>query len=208
MTNIEKDILLLISRVRCVTEAQIKKVFISKKAYSRKNIKKTLRRMCNEYTLKKFYCDIEDSLYSDTYVYFLNGGGIFEGKDLYKALLGTELLIKLKNAGYKINRFYRNTNIDDKTYDIYILYTDRSDELKQLLCDIYIDDVECDDIDLLKYRNVNNQIVKSTIPFFEIPKIIVISSNKVCDLSEKYFNRDFLNIDFVDLNLNKLFKYI
>ena len=208
MTNLEKDILLLISRVRCVTETQIKKIYGNKKTYPRKNFKKTLKRMCNEYTLKKYYCNVDNSIFSDTYVYYLNGGNIYEGEDLFKALLGTELLIKLKGAGYNINRFYRNVSVDNKTYDIYVLYTDRSGELKQLICDIYIDDVECEDIDLYKYRNINNQIERSTIPFFEIPKVLIISSKKICDLSEKYLYRDFLNIDFVNLNLNKLFKYL
>lgn len=208
MTKMEKDVLFFISRVRCATDEQIRKVYNSRRNYTRKGFNKTLRRMCNEYTLKKFKCHISGSTFEDTYVYYLNGSNIFLGDELYKSLLGTEMTIKLRSAGYQINRFYRNTKIGDKNYDIYMLYTDRNGDLKQVLCDIYIDEEDFEDIDFFKYRNINNSIEKSTIPFFEVPKILIFSSNKLCKLSEKYFSRDFLNIEFIDLNFNKLFKYI
>ena len=61
MIGIEKDILILVSKIRCITETQVGKFFGTKKRYSRKPFKKTLRKMCNEYTLRKYPCNINYS---------------------------------------------------------------------------------------------------------------------------------------------------
>ncbi|EQG76594.1 hypothetical protein ACK2FT_15850 [Clostridioides difficile] len=39
MTNMEKEILLLISRVRCVTESQFRKIYGDQKRYNKKILK-------------------------------------------------------------------------------------------------------------------------------------------------------------------------
>ena len=64
MVGLEKDILHLVSRVRYVTEIQVGKVFNTKKRYGKRSLKKTLRKMCNDYTLRKFPCNINYSNYN------------------------------------------------------------------------------------------------------------------------------------------------
>ena len=109
MVGLEKDILYLVSRVRCVTENQVGKVFNSKKRSSKKSLKRTLRKMCNDYTLRKFPCNINYTNFKDnSYVYYLNGSNITKGNSLPKMLLGSEIAIRLNSAGYETVRFYRN----------------------------------------------------------------------------------------------------
>ena len=200
MIGIEKDILILVSKIRCITETQVGKFFGTRKRYSRKPFKKTLRKMCNEYTLRKYPCNINYSGFRDnTYVYYLNGSQMYKGKELLKVVLGSELAIKLETGGYKIRRFYRNIKVDKSRYDLFIEYLDNYNEVKQILVDINIDE----DFNIFKYDKIEEKIEKSTIPFFEVPKILIITKN----------NRDIaipdkldLDIDFIDINLSKLFK--
>ena len=202
MIGIEKDILILVSKIRCITETQVGKFFGTRKRYSRKPFKKTLRKMCNEYTLRKYPCNINYSGFRDnTYVYYLNGSQMYKGKELLKVVLGSELAIKLETGGYKIRRFYRNIKVDKSRYDLFIEYLDNYNEVKQILVDINIDE----DFNIFKYDKIEEKIEKSTIPFFEVPKILIITKN----------NRDIaipdkldLEIDFIDINLSKLFKVI
>jgi hypothetical protein len=58
---------------------------------------------------------------------------------------------------------------------------------------------------LSKYEDIEKAMKKSTIPFYEIPKILVVTSKDIESLQVKRLNCD---IDFLDLNLNKLFRYI
>ncbi len=137
MIGLEKDILILIARVRCMTETQVGKFLGTKKAYIRRPFKKTLKKMCNEYTLRKYPCNINYPGYKDnTYVYYLNGSPIYKGKDLTKVVVGSELAIKLENNGYKIRRLYRNPKVDGSNFDLFIEYTDRYNDVKQILVDI------------------------------------------------------------------------
>ena len=54
-------------------------------------------------------------------------------------------------------------------------------------------------------REIEEKIEKSTIPFFEVPKILVVTkNNKDIKVPDKLD----LDIDFVDINLSKLFKVI
>ena len=202
MMGIERDILLLISRVRCMTETQVGKVFSPKKRYGRKPFKKTLRKMCNEYTLRKYPCNINYNGFKDnSYVYYLNGSKQYKGKDLVKIIIGSELAIKLNMGGYEINRFYRNAKVGNRTYDIFLEYTDKYNDLNQILVDIDLDGK----IDKSKYVNLEYKINESTIPFFEIPKVLVITTK---DTRYLQLDNTSTNISFIDLSLNKLFKCI
>ena len=74
MVGLEKEILYLVSRVRYVTETQVGKVFSNKKRSGKKSLKRTLRKMCNDYTLRKIPCNINYTNFKDnSYVYYLNG---------------------------------------------------------------------------------------------------------------------------------------
>ncbi|MBC5996817.1 hypothetical protein EAI30_08615 [Romboutsia ilealis] len=202
MMGIEKEILLLISRVRCMTETQVGKVFSPKKRYGRKPFKKTLRKMCNEYTLRKYPCNINYSGYRDnSYVYYLNGSKQYKGKDLVKIVIGSELAIRINMGGYEVKRFYRNSKVGNETFDIFIEYIDRYNELHQLLVDIDIDG----NIEKSKYTNLEYKINDSTIPFFELPKVLIVTSKDTRDLSINSLNA---NVSFIDPTLNKLFRYI
>lgn len=202
MVGIEKDILLLISRVRCLTETQAGKVFNTKKKYGRKPFKKTLRKMCNEYTLRKYPCNINYAGYRDSsYIYYLNGSKMYKGKDLVKVLVGSELAIKLDVGGCELRRFYRNISVGNNKYDIFIEYVDYYNDTKQLLVDIDVGD----NINISKYENLDRDINKSTIPFFSLPKVLVVTSAKTNNLDLRKLNCD---IDFIDMNLNKLFNHI
>ena len=202
MMGIEREILLLISRVRCMTETQVGKVFSPKKRYGRKPFKKTLRKMCNEYTLRKYPCNINYNGFKDnSYVYYLNGSKQYKGKDLVKIIIGSELAIKLNMGGYEINRFYRNAKVGNRTYDIFLEYTDKYNDLNQILVDIDLDGK----IDKSKYVNLEYKINESTIPFFEIPKVLVITTK---DTRFLQLDNTSTNISFIDLSLNKLFKCI
>ena len=202
MIGIEKEILLLISRVRCMTETQVGKVFSPKKRYGRKPFKKTLRKMCNEYTLRKYPCNINYSGYRDnSYVYYLNGSKQYKGKDLVKIIIGSELAIRINMGGYEVKRFYRNAKVGKETFDIFIEYLDRYNELHQLLVDIDIDG----NIERSRYVNLEYKINDSTIPFFELPKVLIITSKDTRDLGINNLND---NVSYIDPTLNKLFRYI
>lgn len=202
MTGSEKEILMLVSKIRCFTETQVGKFFGIKKRYSKKPFKKTLRKMCNEYTLRKYPCNINYSGYKEnSYVYYLNGSQMYKGKELVKVVLGSELAIKLETGGYKLRRLYRNVKIDNSTYDLFIEYFDSYNDLKQILVDINLEE----EFNIFKYDKIEQKIEKSTIPFFEVPKILIITkNNRSITVPEKLE----LDIDFVDLNLSKLFKVI
>ena len=202
MVGVEKEILILVSKIRCITESQVGKFFGTRKRYTRKPFKKTLRKMCNEYTLRKYPCNLNYSGYREnTYIYYLNGSKMYKGKELLKVVLGSELAIKLETGGYKVRRFYRNVKVDNLTYDLFVEYVDNYNDIKQILVDINLDE----NFNIFKYDKMEEKIEKSTIPFFEVPKILVVTQN----------NRDIkipdkldLDIGFVDINLSKLFKVI
>ncbi len=202
MMGIEKDILILISRVRCMTETQVGKVYGTRKKYGKKSFKKTLRKMCNEYTLRKYPCNINYSGYKDnSYVYYLSGSKMYKGNELVKAVIGSEFAIKLNSGGYELKRFYRNISVGGLKYDLFIEYIDKYNDPKQILVDITLDE----QLRLSKYEDMENKMKNSTIPFYEPPKVIVVTSK---DLENIQSNRIDADIVFLDLNLNKLFRYI
>ena len=202
MVGVEKEILILVSKIRCITESQVGKFFGTRKRYTRKPFKKTLRQMCNEYTLRKYPCNLNYSGYREnTYIYYLNGSKMYKGKELLKVVLGSELAIKLETGGYKVRRFYRNVKVDNLTYDLFVEYVDNYNDIKQILVDINLDE----NFNIFKYDKIEEKIEKSTIPFFEVPKILVVTkNNKDIKVPDKLD----LDIDFVDINLSKLFKVI
>lgn len=202
MVGVEKEILILVSKIRCITESQVGKFFGTRKRYARKPFKKTLRKMCNEYTLRKYPCNLNYSGYREnTYIYYLNGSKMYKGKELLKVVLGSELAIKLETGGYKVKRFYRNVKVDNSTYDLFVEYVDNYNDIKQILVDINLDE----NFNIFKYDKIEEKIEKSTIPFFEVPKILVVTkNNKDIKVPDKLD----LDIDFVDINLSKLFKVI
>ena len=201
MVGLEKEILYLVSRVRYVTENQVGKVFNSKKKRGRKSLKKTLRKMCNDYTLRKFPCNINCTNFKDnTYVYYLNGSSVTKGNNLTKLLIGSEVSIRMNSTGYNIVIFYRNARVGDKTYDIFIEYINPNKERLQVLIDIELDNK----IKYMKYDHLNYDIQNSTIPFFMVPRILVISPNEPKNI--KYNCDD--NVFVLDTSLNKIFCYI
>ena len=202
MVGVENEILILVSKIRCITESQVGKFFGTRKRYTRKPFKKTLRKMCNEYTLRKYPCNLNYSGYREnTYIYYLNGSKMYKGKELLKVVLGSELAIKLETGGYKVRRFYRNVKVDNLTYDLFVEYVDNYNDIKQILVDINLDE----NFNIFKYDKIEEKIEKSTIPFFEVPKILVVTkNNKDIKVPDKLD----LDIDFVDINLSKLFKVI
>ena len=202
MVGVEKEILILVSKIRCITESQVGKFFGTRKRYTRKPFKKTLRKMCNEYTLRKYPCNLNYSGYREnTYIYYLNGSKMYKGKELLKVVLGSELAIKLETGGYKVRRFYRNVKVDNLTYDLFVEYVDNYNDIKQILVDINLDE----NFNIFKYDKIEEKIEKSTIPFFEVPKILVVTkNNKDIKVPDKLD----LDIVFVDINLSKLFKVI
>ena len=115
-------------------------------------------------------------------------------------LLGSEIAIRLRNSGYEIVRFYRKAKVGNKNYDIFIEYINPNRIRKQVLIEIYDDEK----IKLSKYNNIYEDIENSTIPFFMIPNIIIISSK------EQKYNKsnEYENIYFLDSSLNKLFNYL
>ena len=185
-----------------MTETQVGKVFSPKKRYGRKPFKKTLRKMCNEYTLRKYPCNINYSGYRDnSYVYYLNGSKQYKGKDLVKIIIGSELAIRINMGGYEVKRFYRNAKVGKETFDIFIEYIDRYNELHQLLVDIRYNG----NIERSRYVNLEYKINDSTIPFFELPKVLIITSKDTRDLGINNLND---NVSYIDPTLNKLFRYI
>lgn len=185
-----------------MTETQVGKVLSPKKRYGKKPFKKTLRKMCNEYTLRKYPCNINYTGYRDnSYVYYLNGSKQYKGKELTKIIIGSELAIRISLGGYEVKRFYRDVKIDQQTYDIFIEYTDRYNELNQLLVDIDLDN----GFDKNKYVNLGYKIRNCTIPFFEVPRVLVITPSDIKNINVMGINEE---IYFIDLSLNKLFRYI
>lgn len=202
MVGIEKDILLIISRVRCMTETQAGKMFNCRKKFGKKPVKKTLRKMCNEYTLRKYPCNINYGGYRDnSYVYYLNGSQMYKGKDLAKVLIGSELAIKIGGSGCEVKRFYRNVNIGKQKYDLFIEYYDNYNELKQILVDINVNEK----VDLLKYKNISTDIYKSTIPFYGVPKILIVTSDRSNEIPLENLS---FNLEFIDPSLSRLSQHI
>ncbi len=202
MIGVEKELLILVSKIRCITESQISKFFGIRKRSTRKPLKKTLRKMCNEYTLRKYPCNVNYSGYRDnSYIYYLNGSKMYKGKELVKVVIGSELAVKLETGGYKIRRFYRNVKVDNLIYDLFIEYIDNYNDVKQILVDINIDE----NFNIFKYDKIEEKIEKSTIPFFETPKVLIITkNNKDIRIPQKLD----LDIGVIDMNLSKIFKVI
>ena len=126
---------------------------------------------------------------------------MYKGKDLFKAVIGSELAVKIELGGYKIKRFYRNAKVDNLNYDLFIEYTDSYNDIKQILVDISTDE----NFNVYKYENMEEKITKSTIPFFEVHKVLIITSDGKENVLSKRLD---LDISFVDYNLTKLFRYI
>ncbi|WP_297136598.1 hypothetical protein [Terrisporobacter sp.] len=201
MVGLEKEILYLVSRVRYVTETQVGKVFSNKKRNGKRTLKKTLRKMCNDYTLRKIPCNINYTNFKDnTYVYYLNGSSVIKGKNLTKMLIGSEINIRFNNSGYETIRFYRNAKVGDQKYDIFIEYINNNKVRLQALIDIDLDG----NISTSKYDDLKNDIENSTIPFFMIPKVIIISSDEQRCIG----SNEQSNIYFLDTSLHKLFNYL
>ena len=201
MVGLEKEILYLVSRVRYVTETQVGRVFSSKKRNGKKYLKRTLRKMCNDYTLKKTPCNINYINFKDnSYVYYLNGTSITKGENLTKILIGSDITIRLTALGYEIVRFYRNAKVGNKTYDIFIEYINYNGVRLQALIDIDLNE----GIKYKKYDNIKEDINDSTIPFFMVPKVIVISPDEYRNMKTEVNQ----NIYFLDTTLNKLVNYL
>ena len=203
MIGVEKEILVLMSQVRCATEQQFNKFFSKKKRVVRSPYKKTLRRMCKEYTLRKYPCNIAYGEFKDTSgIYYLNGGKVYRGRELLKVVIGSEIALKMESAGYEIRRLYRNITIDKDKFDIYIEYVDKNNNLRQKLIDIHLSDY----YKLNKYNNMDKKVINATIPFFEVPTVLVITQGKAIDESKiRSMN---LDVAIVDTNLKNLIKYL
>ncbi|MEG2984599.1 MAG: hypothetical protein RR835_07855 [Peptostreptococcaceae bacterium] len=203
MLGMEKEILVLMSQVRCATEQQFNKFFSKKRKIVKSPYKKTLRKMCREFTLKKYPCNIAYGEYKDSSgIYYLNGGKIYKGKELLKVIIGSEIALKMESSGYEIKRFYRNITIDKDKYDIYIEYINKDKELKQKLIDIKLSDI----LKSSKYKNLPYKVVNSTIPFFEIPGVLIITQEKT--INEERLRSIGTNINVVDMSLDNLIKYL
>ena len=203
MNVLEKEILFIISRLRCLTENQFNKLYNYKRDSKKKTLRKTLRRMCNDYILVKFPCNINYRGYREnSYLYYINGScEYYEGEDLVKTLIGSDIAVKLKLAKFEIVRFYRNINIGEHNYHLYIEYIDTFYRRKQVLFDIPLNDK----IDFSKYSSLKFDLSKTTIPFFMVPNIIVVTNNA----DEYNFLEDKpKNVFFIDIALHSLFKYL
>lgn len=204
MIGAERDILILMSQVRCATEQQFNKFFAKKKKRVLKSPhKKTLRRMCREFTLKKYPCNIAYGEFKDTSgIYYLNGGNTYKGRELLKAIIGSEIAIKMESSGCEIKRLYRNITIDKEKFDLYIEYLDKNKNIRQKLVDIQLDDK----YKLSKYNNMKRRIINSTIPFFEVPSVLVVTQGRAID---DYKLRSMnLDVVIIDTNLKNLMKYL
>ena len=203
MLGMEKEILVLMSQVRCATEQQFNKFFSKKRKIIKSPYKKTLRRMCREFTLRKYPCNIVYGDYKDSSgIYYLNGGKVYKGKELLKMIIGSEIVLKMESSGYEIKRFYRNITVDNDKYDIYIEYMNKDNELKQKLIDIKLNDI----FKLSKYKNLKYKIINSTITFFEVPEVLLVTQEK--NINEQRLKSIDENINFVDINLKDLKKYL
>ena len=203
MLGMEKEILVLMSQVRCATEQQFNKFFSKRRKIVKSPYKKTLRKMCREFTLRKYPCNIVYGEYKDSSgIYYLNGGKVYKGKELLKVIIGSEVALKMEASGYEIKRFYRNITIDKDKYDIYIEYLDKDKKLRQKLIDIKLSDV----FKGSKYKNLPYKITNSTIPFFEIPEVLIITQERLID--EYRIKPINLNVKIIDLSLNNLTYYL
>ena len=203
MLNMEKEILVLMSQIRCATEQQFNKFFSKKRKIIRSPHKKTLRKMCRNFTLRKYPCNLTYGDYRDSSgVYYLNGGKTYKGKELLKVIIGSEIVLKMESSGYEIKRFYRDITIDKDKYDIYIEYIDKNNNLKQKLIDIKLND----GFRRSKYKNLPIKILNSTIPFYEIPEVFIISQYSNLD-SKRYIYIDD-NVKIIDIKLENLIKYL
>jgi hypothetical protein len=202
MVGMEREILVLMSQVRCATEQQFNKFFSKKRKVIKSPHKKTLRKMCREFTLKKYPCNVVCGEYKDSSgIYYLNGGKTYKGKELLKVILGSEIVLKMESSGYEIKRFYRNITIDKDKYDIYIEYIDKDNKLKQKLIDIKLAEV----FKMSKYKNLPNKVLNSTIPFYELPEVLIVVQDKNFD--ENRLMSINKNIKIVDMKLETLIKY-
>ena len=203
MNLLEKEILFMVSRLRCLTESQFNKIYNYKRESKRKTLRKTLRRMCDDYILVKFPCNINYRGYKEnSYLYYINGScEYYEGDDLIKTLIGSDVAVRLKLANFEMVRFYRNINIGEHNYNLYIEYIDTFYRRKQVLFDIAFNDK----IDLSKYETLKFDIQKTTIPFFMMPNVIVVTNNL-----KEYSNLEYVpkNVFFTDTSLQNLFKYL
>lgn len=204
MTILERELLFIISRLRCLTENQVNRLYNRKKDSKKKVLKRTLRRMCNDYILVKFPCNINYRGYRDnSYVYYISGSEFYKGEELVKALIASDIVVKMKLYNFEIVRFYRNINIGDDKYYLYLEYINPvENKIKQLLVDIELENK----IDFLKYQNLEINIKKSTIPFFMKPNILIVANNiKGYNYLENINNK---NIFFTDASLNSILKYL
>lgn len=203
MIGVEKEILVLMSQVRCATEQQFSKFFSKRKRVVRSPYKKTLRRMCKEFTLKKYPCNIAYGEFKDSSgIYYLNGGSIYKGKELLKVVLGSEIALRMEYSGYEIKRLYRDITIDKDKFDIYIEYLDKNNNLRQKLIDINLGDY----YKLSKYNNMDKKVINATIPFFEVPTVLVVTQGQPIDISRiESMN---LDVAIIDTNLKNLIKYL
>ncbi|MGM9533498.1 hypothetical protein [Intestinibacter sp.] len=204
MTILEKEILFIISRLRCLTETQFNKLFNYKRDSKKKTLKRTLRRMCNDYILVKFPCNINYRGYKEnSYLYYINGSSEFyKGEDLIKALISSDIAVKLNLANFDIVRFYRNINIGDNNYSLYIEYIDNNCQRKQVLFDMQLGNT----VDLSKYYTLKADMKNTTIPFFMVPNIIVVTNRLNED--DYLYIQDQENIFLVDISLHSMFRYL
>ena len=204
MNVLERELLFIISRLRCLTENQVNRLYNRKKDSKKKVLKRTLRRMCNDYILVKFPCNINYRGYKDnSYVYYISGSQLYKGEELVKALIVSDIVVKMKRSNFEIARFYRNINIGYDKYYLFLEYINPiENKRKQLLIDIQLEDK----IDFLKYQNLEVDMRKSTIPFFMKPNILVITNNTNDYSYLENINEN--NIFVVDTSLNSLLKYL
>ena len=202
MVGIEKDILILLSKIRYVTEAQLANFFGIKRSYLKRPLRRTLKKMCTEYILKKRLVNINYFGYREnSYIYYLDGSKEYQGEELLKVIIGSEIFIRMVREGYKIRRFFRNVQIDNEKYDMYIEYVDTDYNIVQILVDIEV----LNKIDFSKYENLQTKVKNSTIPFIDVPNILVVSP----DFSEEtYLKNNYNNVNIVDFSMNKLSKYL
>lgn len=202
MTALEKEILFIISRLRCLTEVQLNKLFNFKRETKKKTLKRTLRRMCSDCILVKFPVNINYKGFRDnSYVYYINGSEFYRGEELVRALISSEVAVKLKMARFEIVRFYKNINIGNKRYTYIEYINPYSNKRAQTLFDVQLKEAP----NLLDYEDIKKDIKNSSIPFFMIPNVIVITKlneNPLQNiLSEK-------NISIVDISLASIFRYL
>ena len=84
--------------------------------------------------------------------------------------------------------------MDDSKYDLFIEYVNHYGESNQMIVDICLDN----DVDVSKYENIKSKLDKSTIPFYSVPKILLVSSSNIESLFSK---KSDVNIEFIDLKV-------